>query len=967
MAAEPNLFPDQKKLVLLDGMALVYRAHFALIRSPRYTSGGLCTSAVFGMANTVLDIIKKENPTHIAAAFDTSEPTERHKVFPAYKAQRDALPEDIGLQLPYVDRLLEAFNITVIRIPGYEADDIIGTMAHQATDQAFRTLMVTPDKDYHQLVSDDVVIFRPGRKGAAYETLGVPEVLEHWNIRRVDQVIDILGLMGDASDNIPGVPGIGPKTAQKLIAEYGSIEQLLQHTHQLKGKQKERVEQNAEMAVLSKQLVTIQLDVPHDVVLDSLQLEPQNDEAVQALFEELEFDGLGKKLFGNRFSSSASRAAKIREKREVQIQTTLFDDVDEAEVKTIRDVQHTYHIVLTSEERVDLVTKLLAQKTICFDTETTGLDPRTALPLGIAFSFEPHVAYYVVCADHEVADSAAASDFNESGDDQAAQAIVSPEENSPARNPPQEGLEEFRVVFENEAIRKVGHNLKYDVTLLKWNGIDVRGELMDTMLAHSMKEPEMRHGLDYLSELYLAYKPIPTSDLIGERGKEQKNMRDVPVEIVAEYAAEDADVTLQVAAAIEPDIAERGFSQVCYEVECPLIPVLVDMEYEGIRLETDALAAYSVQLATDIDQLRDTIYQAAGHEFNIDSPKQLGVVLYEELELEKNPKKTATGQWSTRESELQRLSGKHQIVADVLDYRSAAKLKSVYVDQLPSHVNPRTGRLHTHYSQTWTATGRMQSNDPNLQTIPVRKQRGREIRAAFVPRDDDHLLLSADYSQIELRIMAELSGDEAMLEAFARGTDIHCVTASKVYGVGIDDVTREMRDKAKMVNFGIIYGISGFGLQQRLNIPRGEANDLINNYKREYPGVQRWIDQTIEFAGEHGYVRTQTGRRRYLRDITSRNKSLLNAAERLAMNSPIQGTAADMLKLAMIKVHAALKAGDFQTKMLLTVHDEIVFDMLKSEKDAVMPVIEEAMKTALSMKVPIVVELGTGRNWLEAH
>ncbi|MEO2027450.1 MAG: DNA polymerase I [Fuerstiella sp.] len=971
MADEPNLFPDKKKLVLLDGMALVYRAHFALIRSPRFTSGGLCTSGIFGMVNTVLDIIKKEKPTHIAAAFDTPEPTERHKVFPEYKAQRDALPEDIGLQLPYIDRLLEAFNITVIRMPGYEADDIIGTMSHQATDQGFRTLMVTPDKDYHQLVNDEVVIFRPGRKGAAYETLRVPEVLEHWGIERVDQVIDILGLMGDSSDNIPGVPGIGPKTAQKLIAEYGSIEHLLQHTHQLKGKQKERLEENAELALLSKRLVTIQLDVPHEVVLDSLKLGPQNDEALQALFEELEFDGLGKKMFGNRFSSSASRTAKIREKREVQIQATLFDDVDEAEVKTIKDVKHTYHIVRTPEERADLVEKLLAQKTICFDTETTGLDPRTALPLGIAFSFEPHTAYYVVCADH----AATNTDQSDSSDDQAAQAIVPCEEDLAAHNPPKEAashasneaLEEFRVVFENEAIRKIGHNLKYDVSLLKWQGIEVRGELMDTMLAHSMKEPEMRHGLDYLSELYLAYKPIPTSDLIGERGAEQKNMRDVPVEVVAEYAAEDADVTLQVAAAIEPDIAERGFSQVCYEVECPLITVLVDMEYEGIRLDTDALAAYSVQLTTDIDQLRDAIYQAAGHEFNIDSPKQLGVVLYEELELEKNPKKTATGQWSTRESELQRLSGKHQIVADVLDYRSAAKLKSVYVDQLPSHVNPKTGRLHTHYSQTWTATGRMQSNDPNLQTIPVRKQRGREIRAAFVPRDDDHLLLSADYSQIELRIMAELSGDEAMLEAFAQGTDIHSVTASRVYAVGIDDVTREMRDKAKMVNFGIIYGISGFGLQQRLNIPRGEANDLINNYKREYSGVQRWIDETIEFAKEHGYVKTQTGRRRYLRDITSRNKSLANAAERLAMNSPIQGTAADMLKLAMIKVHRALKAGGFQTKMLLTVHDEIVFDMLKSEQDTIMPVIENAMKTALPMNVPIVVELGTGTNWLEAH
>lgn len=941
--SEPDLFPDKKKLVLLDGMALVYRAHFALIRSPRFTSGGLCTSGVFGLTNTLLDIIKKEKPTHIAAAFDTQEPTERHKIFPEYKAQRDALPEDIGAQLPWIDKLLEAFNITVIRMPGYEADDIIGTMAHEASQQGFRTLMVTPDKDYHQLVGDEVVIFRPGRKGAAYETLGIPEVLEQWDIERVDQVVDILGLMGDSSDNIPGVPGIGPKTAQKLIAKYDSVEGLLQHSHELKGKQKERVEENADLALLSKKLVTIQLDVPHNIELNSLAVADRNDEALQTLFEELEFDSLGKKIFGKKFSSSASRAAKIREKREGQIQATLFDDAEDIQVKTIKDVKHTYHIVRTKKERADLLKKLQKQKEICFDTETTGLDPRTALPLGIAFSFEPHTGYYVVC--DESGDSAAQSTSS------AAQSI----------------LDEFRPVFENESIRKVGHNLKYDVTLLKWHGIETRGELMDTMLAHSMKEPEMRHGLDYLSELYLAYKPIPTSDLIGKRGEDQKNMRDVPVEKVAEYAAEDADITLQVAKVLEPDIEKQGVSSVCYDVECPLIPVLVDMEYEGIRLDTDALEKYSKQLEADITALQQQIFTAAGHEFNIDSPKQLGVVLYEELELEKNPKKTATGQWSTRESELQRLSGRHQIVADVLDYRNAVKLKSVYVDQLPSHVNAKTGRLHTHYSQTWTATGRMQSNDPNLQTIPVRKERGREIRAAFVPRDDDHLLLAADYSQIELRIMAELSGDEAMMQAFVDGTDIHSVTASKVYGVDFEDVTREMRDKAKMVNFGIIYGISAFGLQQRLNIPRAEANELIDGYFEKYPGVRTWIDATIAQAKEDGYVQTQTGRRRYLRDINSRSGSLANAAERLAQNTPIQGTAADMLKLAMIKVHRALRDGNFRTKMLLTVHDEIVFDMLKSEEEAVKPVIEEAMKTALPMNVPIVVELGTGTNWLEAH
>ena len=962
MASQNDLFPEQKKLILLDGMALLYRAHFALVRSPRMTSGGLCTSGVFGFANTLLDILKKENPTHVAAAFDTPEPTERHKVFPEYKAQRDALPEDIGAQFPYIDKLLEGFNITVIRMPGYEADDIIGTLADQATDEGFRTLMVTPDKDYHQLVSDDAVIFRPGRKGAAYETLGVPEVLAHWEIDRVDQVIDILGLMGDSSDNIPGVPGIGPKTAQKLIAEFGTIENLLQNTQKLKGKQKERIEENADMALLSKQLVTIQLDVPHTIELGKLQLKPIDEKKLQTLFEELEFDGLGRKMFGNKFSSSASRTARIREKREEQIQATLFDDADDVAIKTIKDVKHDYSIVRTASERSALIQKLSVQKEICFDTETTGLDPRTALPLGISFSFEPYTGFYVVC-DESANAGVALHRSAQSGSDSS----LSDDPDKRSRDSAQAVLNEFRPVLENSEIRKIGHNLKYDVTLLKWHGIDIRGELFDTMLAHSMKEPEMRHGLDYLAELYLAYKPIPTSELIGKKGEEQRNMRDVAIERVAEYASEDADVTLQVARAIEPDIRERGVAQVCYEVECPLVPVLVDMEYEGIRLDIDALAKYSTQLEVDIAQLKAAIYQVAGHEFNIDSPKQLGVVLYEELEIDKNPKKTATGQWSTRESELQRLLGRHPIVADVLDYRNAVKLKSVYVDQLPSHVNPQTGRLHTHYSQTWTATGRMQSNDPNLQTIPIRKQRGREIRAAFVPRDENYLLLSADYSQIELRIMAELSGDDAMLQAFVDGTDIHRVTASKVYGVALEDVTREMRDKAKMVNFGIIYGISGFGLQQRLNIPRTEANELITNYKKEYPGVQRWIDETIQFAKDHGYVKTQTGRRRYLRDIDSRNKSLANAAERLAMNSPIQGTAADMLKLAMIKVHAALREGGFQTKMLLTVHDEIVFDMLKDEEDAVKPVIENAMKTALPMRVPILVEMGTGLNWLEAH
>lgn len=921
-------------MYLLDGMALIYRAHFGLIRSPRFTSGDVPTSGVFGMANTVFDLIKRQKPTHMAIAFDTSDPTHRHLAYPEYKAQRDALPEDIAVQIPLVDRLMKALNIPVIRTPGFEADDIIGTLAIEAAAQDYDVFMVTPDKDYHQLVTDRIQIYKPGRQGGTFEILGVPEVLEKWQTQRVDQVIDILGLMGDTSDNVPGIHGIGEKTAQKLIAKFGSVENLVHSTDQLKGKQKQRIEEGRDIALLSKELVTIKTDVPHDYKFNDFVMMDANADQLKSLLSELEFDSLGRKIFGKSFSSAPSRAAVVREKREKEIQSNLFDG-EEVTEKTIDDVPHQYHLVESAEDRKNLIQQLMKQSSLCFDTETTGLDPRKAYPLGVAFSFKPGEAFYVTCPLQP----------------KAAQAI----------------LDEFRCVFENEEIEKIGHNLKYDLTLLKWHGIEVRGTLMDTMLAHSMKEPEMNHGLDYLAKLYLGYRPVPISKLIGPKGPDQKNMKDVPVQDVAEYAGEDADITLQVAAKLRPDIEERGVAQVCYEIECPLVPVLVDMEYEGIALDTSALAAFSENLDREIDQLRIDIYAAAGSEFNIDSPKQLGVVLYDDLKLVDNPRKTATGQYSTREQELIRLAPDHRIVHDVLEYRNAVKLKSVYVDQLPDSINPDTGRLHTHYSQTWTATGRIQSNNPNLQTIPIRKERGREIRAAFVPRDQDHLILSADYSQVELRIMAELSQDPTMVEAFTSGADIHTSTASKVFKVDPEDVTREMRDKAKTVNFGIIYGISAFGLQQRLNIPRQEANDLIENYFEKHPGVQAWIDKTIDFAKDNGYVATQTGRRRYLRDINSRNKSLQRAAERLAMNSPIQGTAADLLKLAMIRVAAVLTEGGFATKMLLTVHDEIVFDMPKTEQDAVVPAITSAMQTALPMSVPIVVETGVGKNWLEAH
>ena len=920
-------------MFLLDGMALIYRAHFGLIRSPRFTSAEVPTSAVFGVANTVFDLIKKQKPTHIAIAFDTSEPTFRHEVFDEYKAQRDKLPEDIATQIPMVDQLMQALNITIIRTPGFEADDIIGTLAIEAAAKDFEVFMVTPDKDYHQLVTDKIRVYKPGHRGGTFDILDVDAVLEKWEVERSDQVIDILGLMGDASDNVPGIPGIGPKTAIKLIKQFGSVEKLLDNTSELKGKQKERVEENREQALLSKMLVTIKTDVPHDFKLNDFQIREANEEALKALFMEWEFDSLGRKMFGKTFTSAPKRAAVIREKREKEIQSTLFDE-GVVQEKTIANTEHDYQLVETSEQRAELIAKLQQQKAFCFDTETTGLDPRKALPLGVAFAFESHSAFYVVCPEEK----------------EAAQAV----------------LEEFHEVFKDDSIEKIGHNLKYDVTLLKWHGIEVRGKLMDTMLAHSMKEPEMNHGLDYLAKLYLGYRPIPISDLIGPKGEEQKSLRDVPLDTVYPYACEDADITLQVAAVLRPDIEARGVSEVCYDIECPLIPVLVDMEYEGITLDTKSLKDFSKRLEIEIVELRDGIYELAGREFNIDSPKQLGTILYDELQLVDNPKKTATGQYSTRETELLRLAPSHKIVADVLEYRNAVKLKSVYVDQLPNTIDEQN-RLHTHYSQTWTATGRMQSNNPNLQTIPIRKQRGREIRAAFVPRGKDFEILSADYSQIELRIMADLSEDPSMLEAFNSGADIHHATAAKVYKVDPEDVTREMRDKAKTVNFGIIYGISGFGLQQRLNIPRKEANELIENYFEKYPGVQQYIDRTIEFGKEHGYVATRTGRRRYLRDINSRNKTLQRAAERLAMNSPIQGTAADMLKLAMIRVYEVLENGGYATKMLLTVHDEIVFDMHRDETETVIPLIVEAMKNAIPMKVPIEVETGHGENWLVAH
>jgi DNA polymerase-1 len=820
----------------------------------------------------------------------------------------------------------------VLEAKGFEADDIIGTLAHRAADQGYSVWMVTPDKDFDQLVQDNIWVLRPGRQGSLFEELDVDKVLKKWNVQRVDQVIDILGLMGDASDNVPGVPGIGEKTAQKLISQFGSIANLLKSTDQLSGKQRQSLEENRELAELSRRLVTIRCDVPLKIELDELRVQPYDEEQLKKLFVEWEFETLGQRLFGKTFSTASAKTAVIRERREKEIQATLFREP--VEEKTIRDVPHNYRLVTSKAGRSELLRELTKQTSVCVDTETTGLDPRTASPLGISLCFEAGSAYYVTCPD----------------DRSEALAVIN----------------EFQPLWSNAEIEKIGHNLKYDLTLFKWNGIEVAGPLFDTMLAHSMKEPEMNHGMDELAKLYLGYHPIPITDLIGPEGPDQRNMRDVPVERVSEYACEDADVTWKLAQVLRPELESRGVARVCNEVECPLIPVLVDMEFEGIRLDEAAIRRYSGELAKEIDSLQQAVFAAAGHEFNIDSPRQLGTVLFDELQLIEKPKKTATGQYSTREGELMRLANKHPIIHDVLEYRNAVKLKTVYVDQLPDFINPQTGRLHTHYSQIWTATGRMQSEKPNLQTIPIRKERGREIRAAFIPRDENYLILSADYSQIELRIMAELSGDEGLMEAFVQGADIHNSTAAKIYKVNPDQVTPAMRDKAKMVNFGIPYGISAFGLQQRIDISRAEATELIDNYFEKYPGVRAYIDKTIAFCRENGFVETITGRKRFIRDINSRNQGLKSAAERLAMNSPLQGTAADLLKLAMIKVHQALRDGGFQTKMLLTVHDEIVFDLHKSEQESATALIVECMTTALPLHVPIVVETGVGINWLEA-
>lgn len=911
----------EKKLFLLDGMALAYRAHFALIGNPRMTTAGMNTSMPFIFTTTLLDLWNKQKPTHMAVAFDQGAPTTRLKLYPEYKAQRESMPEDIRDGLPYVYRIVEGFNLPVLRVPEVEADDVIGTVAQKAEIEGFTTYMVTPDKDFAQLVTKETLLYRPGRSGGDPEIHGVSEVLSKWKIERVDQVVDVLALMGDTSDNVPGVPGVGEKTAQKLIADFDNVENLLANTDKLKGKQKERFEENRDLAELSKKLVTIDTDVKMDIDFDDYEIREKNVEALKEIFEELEFQVLGKRVFGDAFEVSPQQSL------------ALGNDED---VKTIDDVDHAYDVADTEEKRKRLIAALKKQKAFSMDIETSELSAKSSDIVGIAFSLGRQTGAYVpMPEDHDEALAV---------------------------------LEAFRPILEDEKIGTIGHNLKYDLLVLRWHGIRVEGPVYDTMLAAHLTEPEMRLSLDFLSQVILGYKPRSIAELIGEKGKEQKSMREVPVEEVAMYATEDADVALQLWEKLEPRVAEEKQEEVFEKVESPLLPVLVDMQYEGIRLDKAVLQELADALQSEIDRTRNRIFELAGEEFNLNSPKQLGVVFFEKLQLDSNARRTAKSkQYQTNERVLTRLANRHEIAAQVLHYRESTKLKTTYVDMLPGAVFEKTGRIHTNYEQAVTATGRMQSSNPNLQNIPVRSDQGREIRKAFVPRDKNHVLLAADYSQIELRIVTEISGDEAMRVAFEEGADIHETTSMLVFGVDKDGVTSEMRRRAKMVNFGIIYGISAFGLADRLDIPRGQAKDLIDGYLEQYPSIRQYMEETVEFAREQGYVETITGRRRFLRDITSRNSTQRNAAERNAINSPIQGSAADMIKIAMSKIHGAMRKEGLKSKMLLQVHDELVFDMHKDEADVLPPLVLEGMKTAIPMKVPVVVEIGVGENWLDAH
>lgn len=935
----------EKKLFLLDAMALIYRAYYSLIRKPILTTQGKNTNAQFGFTNTLLDLLNKEKPSHIAVAFDTAAPTERHIDYEGYKAQRQEVPEDILSAIPDIKEIIRGFNIPTIEYDGYEADDIIGTLARQAEEKGYTVYMVTPDKDFGQLVSKNIFIYKPGYQGGGVEVMGEKEVCERWGISKVSQVIDLLGLMGDASDNIPGIPGVGEKTAVKLLGEYGTLENILENAANIKGALSKKVEDGKELAVLSKKLATILTDAPCEFHEKDFKVDPPDKQKLKDIFTRLEFKSLGKRVLGDGYSVFEGTGKVVQgnlfgHREENKTEETIVEENSEGGLvaeKNIHNTRHEYLLADDEEKIHKLIQELEKHKEIAFDTETTGLDPNVAELVGMSFCIKPFHAWYVpLPAD---------------------------------RKQTQEILKKFHPVFSDSGKHWIGHNIKFDLLMLKWYDTDLKGKIFDTLLAHYVIESEGRRNMDLLSAQYLGYVPVSITELIGKKGKGQGNMREVPFEEIKEYAAEDADVTFQLKEVFEPVLKEKKVEKVFEKIESPLVPVLRDMEFEGVNIDVDFLNAYSRELEKEAVKAEEKVFKESGIRFNLASPRQLGEVLFEKMRLGGEVKKTKGGQYATGEDVLQKMAKDNPIIEDILDYRELTKLRSTYVDALPQLINPKTGRVHTSYGQAIAVTGRLSSNNPNLQNIPVRTARGREIRKAFIPRDHHHLIISADYSQIELRIVAAVSGDKAMIEAFREGKDIHTATAAKIFKVSEAEVTKEMRYKAKSVNFGIIYGQSAFGLAENINVSRSEAKEIIDEYKKQFASINAYMMNTIEFCKSHGYVETLMGRKRWLKDIHSKNWTVRGFAERNAINSPIQGSAADMIKLAMIRIAEIFEKEKFKSKMILQVHDELVFDAHKEEVEVIRPLILDAMINAMPLphQVPVNAEIGMGHNWLEAH
>ena len=917
------------KLFLLDAYALIFRSYYAFISRPIKNSKGLNTSAIFGFTNTLDEILTKEKPTHIAVVFDPPSPTFRHELYKDYKANRYDTPEDIKISVPYIKAIIKAFHIPVIEVDGFEADDVIGTLAKRAEKEGFEVYMMTPDKDYVQLISDKIFMYKPRRSGGEADIVGLGEIKQNWGIDNPQEVVDILALWGDSSDNIPGAPGIGEKTAKSLIARFENLDGLYKNIDNLQGKQKENLLIFRQQVELAKKLVTIITNVPLHINFSDLETAKPDTPKLKEIFDELEFRTLANRIFKN-----YSQPADL-------VQGTLFDDNTEKpeperddELNTIDTIKHKYYIIDNQSLRQNLINELLKQKQICFDTETTGIDPLVAELVGISFAFRPNEAYYIPFP----------SDFS------SAVKLV----------------EEFLPVFNNKSIEKIGQNIKYDIQVLAKYNVAIKGRIFDTMIAHYLIQPELRHNMDYLARIYLKYEPVPIETLIGAKGKNQLSMRDVDISRIKEYAAEDADITFQLSRLLRDELEKYHVSELAYKVEMPLISVLADMELSGFKINIDDLNKYSYILNNEIKELESNIYTLAGTTFNISSPKQLGEILFEKLHITSEIKKTKTKQYSTSEETLIQLRGKHEIIDKVLEFRTLKKLLNTYIETLPRLVNSKTGKIHTSFEQAWVATGRLSSKNPNLQNIPIRDERGREIRKAFVASDNNHILLSADYSQIELRLIAHMSGDEHMIQAFKSGEDIHAATAAKIFNIPLNEVTREMRSRAKTANFGIIYGISAFGLAQRLNIPRSEARELIEGYFRTYRKIREYMDQSILFAKKNGFVQTIMGRRRYLREIHSANAVVRGNAERNAINAPLQGSAADIIKLAMVKIFGRLNSG-CRTKMILQVHDELIFDVYKPELEEVQIIVREEMEQVVTLSVPLVVDMGIGNNWLDAH